>query len=106
MPRVLSASAMTPKLKPNCPPAGSVYVGRNTINGWRASKWANKFVVGKHGTRAECIALYAKWLCDDPERVAQCQTELHGMNLLCWCAPEPCHADVLLDLANAWEAVE
>jgi hypothetical protein len=28
--------------------------------------------------------------------------DLRGKNLACWCKPgEPCHADVLLDLANA-----
>jgi hypothetical protein len=27
--------------------------------------------------------------------------ELRGKDLICWCAPKPCHADVLLDLANA-----
>jgi hypothetical protein len=27
--------------------------------------------------------------------------ELHGRNLACWCKPGvPCHADVLLELAN------
>jgi hypothetical protein len=27
--------------------------------------------------------------------------QLHGRDLLCWCAPAmPCHADVLLELAN------
>jgi hypothetical protein len=31
-------------------------------------------------------------------------TELRGKNLACWCKPgEPCHADVLLELANAPE---
>lgn len=29
-------------------------------------------------------------------------SELRGKNLACWCPPlEPCHADVLLELANA-----
>lgn len=27
--------------------------------------------------------------------------ELKGKDLVCWCAPLPCHADVLLELANA-----
>lgn len=28
--------------------------------------------------------------------------ELRGKDLVCWCAPgEPCHADILLELANA-----
>lgn len=30
--------------------------------------------------------------------------QLHGKNLACWCKPgSPCHADVLLDLANRGE---
>jgi hypothetical protein len=27
--------------------------------------------------------------------------ELRGKDLVCWCAPDACHADVLLELANA-----
>jgi Domain of unknown function (DUF4326) len=27
--------------------------------------------------------------------------ELRGKDLLCWCAPEVCHGDELLELANA-----
>ena len=27
--------------------------------------------------------------------------ELRGKDLVCWCAPEACHGDVLLELANA-----
>jgi hypothetical protein len=26
--------------------------------------------------------------------------ELRGKNLVCWCAPERCHAEVLIELAN------
>jgi len=26
--------------------------------------------------------------------------ELRGKDLVCWCAPLPCHADILLELAN------
>lgn len=34
--------------------------------------------------------------------VADVQRELRGRNLACWCAlDQPCHADVLLELANA-----
>jgi hypothetical protein len=31
--------------------------------------------------------------------------ELKGKNLSCWCKESPCHADVLLDLANNYELV-
>ncbi len=34
--------------------------------------------------------------------VADVQSELRGKNLACWCPlDQPCHADVLLELANA-----
>jgi hypothetical protein len=75
-------------------PDGAVYVGR-------PSPWGNPFEIGKHGTRAEVIAKYREWLPKsglDP-------TELRGRDLVCWCAPQPCHADVLLELANAGEEV-
>jgi Domain of unknown function (DUF4326) len=26
--------------------------------------------------------------------------ELRGKHLVCWCAPERCHAEVLIELAN------
>jgi hypothetical protein len=36
-----------------------------------------------------------------PSRPDLDPTELRGLNLACYCGPdEPCHADVLLELAN------
>mgnify|MGYP002619828214 CR=1 FL=1 len=36
------------------------------------------------------------------EQIRQKLPELRGKNLACWCKPgEPCHADVLLEIANA-----
>ena len=29
--------------------------------------------------------------------------ELKGKDLVCWCAPAPCHADILVELANPEE---
>jgi hypothetical protein len=59
-------------------------------------------------TRAQAVEWYrryvAKW---SQERIARCRRELHGLDLCCWCPlvdasgnPVPCHADVLLELAN------
>jgi hypothetical protein len=37
----------------------------------------------------------------EAERRPQAFDELRGKNLACWCKPgEPCHADVLIELAN------
>lgn len=70
---------------------GAVYVGR-------PSKWGNPFHVGRDGTRQEVIERYQRWLIETgPFNDLH---ELKGRNLLCWCAPEPCHADVLLALAE------
>jgi hypothetical protein len=33
-------------------------------------------------------------------------SELRGKDLICWCAPEACHADVLLELANPAPGLE
>jgi len=72
--------------------ADRVYVGR-------PSKWGNPFVIGRDGARDQVIAKYRAWLMSQPALIAELH-ELRGKNLVCWCAPERCHADVLAELAN------
>jgi hypothetical protein len=60
------------------------------------------FVVGRHGTRAEWIALYERWLLENSELMAALG-ELRGLVLGWWCAPRACQGDVLVRLANARE---
>lgn len=74
-------------------PADAIYVGR-------PSKWGNHFRIGKDGTREEVIAKYADWLDGMIHNSLLDLDELQGKDLVCWCAPLPCHADVLLELAN------
>ena len=51
--------------------------------------------------RAEALARYESDLQADPARVADVRAELRGVDLACWCPlDEPCHADVLLRVAN------
>lgn len=54
---------------------------------------------------AEVVALFRQWLCDDPrgrEFADLAKTELRGHNLACFCSQDDaCHADVLLEIANA-----
>jgi len=65
----------------------------------RPSKWGNPFEIGKHGTRAWVIRRYEEWIKTQPELMAALP-ELRGKVLGCWCAPKPCHGDVLARLAN------
>jgi hypothetical protein len=76
-----------------------VCVGRNP-KGMPPSKWGNPFVVGRDGARGECIELYERWLLENAALMAALG-ELRGLVLGCWCAPRPCHGDVLVRLANA-----
>jgi hypothetical protein len=73
-------------------PRDAVYVGRG-------SKWGNPFVLGKDGTRVEVIAAYRKHLHATP-RLLNALGELRGKDLVCFCKPLACHADILLELAN------
>ena len=73
----------------------AIYVGRPT-------RWGNPFKIGKDGTREEVVEKYRHWICDSPEasHLRNTISELRGVDLVCWCAPQACHADVLLELAN------
>lgn len=73
-------------------PAGAVYVGRPT-------KWGNPYVIGKDGSRADVIEKFEEALLLDDVGMDHLE-ELRGKDLVCWCAPLPCHADVLMKYAN------
>jgi hypothetical protein len=73
-------------------PDGSVLVDRTTRLG-------NPYRIGRDGSRAEVIAKYRIWISSQPRLLAYIQT-LRGRDLVCCCAPLPCHGDVILELAN------
>ena len=70
-----------------------VYIGR-------PSKFGNPFVIGRDGTRVEVILQYEAWLLAQPALVAAAKRELRGKSLVCWCAPQACHGDILMRIAN------
>ena len=77
-------------------PAGTVVVAR-------PSRWGNPFRVGVDGDRRECVGRYRAALLGGslPYTPADVRRQLAGHHLACWCPPgEPCHADVLLAVAN------
>ena len=74
--------------------------GRIAFTSVAPSKWGNRFVIGRDGSRDEVIAKYRAWIVRQPALMAALH-ELRGKDLVCWCAPERCHADLLIELANA-----
>jgi hypothetical protein len=83
--------------------SGAVYIGRAMSRyGLPASKCANRFRVRRNATheeRVEVIAQYERHLVG--RGLIHDVHELRGKDLVCWCAPDLCHGDVLLRLANA-----
>jgi hypothetical protein len=78
-----------------------VYCGRGSRKlGLAPSKWANPFQIGRDGTREQVIAKHSNWLPTQPHLLAALH-ELRGRTLGCHCAPQSCHCDTLLKLANA-----
>ncbi|MDP2647730.1 MAG: DUF4326 domain-containing protein [Candidatus Yanofskybacteria bacterium] len=70
-------------------PGNAIYVGR-------PSQWGNPFSVKRYG-RLGAIELYKHWLIKSVMELE----DLRGKNLACWCKlSDPCHADILLRLAN------
>jgi hypothetical protein len=87
-------------------PDGAIYVGRPTIYG-------NPFKVGcnppQFGTSLPCRCRNAKEAVDAFRYYAKLKAKLfpewikplRGHDLACWCKlGDPCHADVLLEIAN------
>lgn len=66
----------------------------------RPSIWGNPFAINGTRDRTAAIETYAAWLMRQPEMVERAKRELRGKDLVCWCAPLPCHGDVLLRIAN------
>lgn len=76
-------------------PEGAVYVGRPT-------KWGNPLQVSVFGEQA--FELYRESfqigaVVTPP--IEEVRKHLRGKDLVCWCRLDrPCHADVLLEIAN------
>lgn len=89
MPRVLNK-------RTDLIPRAAVYVGRPSF-------WGNPVVLLSEEHRDVVLMAYATWLHNTPEGKLRLDRlhELRDKDLVCWCAPKKCHADILLELANA-----
>lgn len=103
-------------------PANTIYVGRPSIfgNPWTSAWVAETGLIAKGQESFAAVANYRAWLTwPDEKRLALPEENelrkyeerrakllaaietLRGRNLMCWCPlDKPCHADVLLELAN------
>jgi hypothetical protein len=82
-------------------PPNTIYVGR-------PSKFGNPFRVEDFDSVNDCVQAYRDWLLPSNNWIALNALRIHfylkdlrGKDLACWCPlDQPCHADILLELAN------
>ncbi|MHC4188367.1 MAG: DUF4326 domain-containing protein [Planctomycetota bacterium] len=70
----------------------------------RPGQWGNPYRMGIDGTREEVIEMYRKWILTQPHLLEQLYI-LEGKRLGCWCAPLPCHGDILIELLEIRETL-
>ena len=81
--------------------------GLPAVNCARPGRWGNPFIVqfDPHPdytpqTAEDAVKMYRGYINKGLTRIT-IRSQLRGKNLACWCKPgEPCHCDVLLELAN------
>ncbi len=85
----------------------------NTIYVGRPSKWGNPIRVGAVNTlpnsfmyvvknNAEAVQAYREWIFENERTALRQEIKKSLKNLDCWCKlSDPCHADVLLEIANS-----
>ena len=69
------------------------------------SIWANPYKIGPDMTREQVIEKYKEYITNRLNTEPALKDELmklNGKELGCWCSPEPCHGDVLLELINTY----
>lgn len=97
-------------------------IPENTVKVDRTTKWGNPYRIGEKvdlrvvrkwgwnfkqpdvvcADRAEAVNRFMWVIGLDGAGIYCVQKELRGKNLACWCPlDQPCHADVLLEIANA-----
>jgi hypothetical protein len=81
--------------KLSIPPPDAVYVGR-------PSSWGNPFVTQQHtkAGHAEVVGQFRNYAEDKLKKEPDWLKPLKGKDLICWCSPLPCHAEVLMEMAN------
>jgi hypothetical protein len=90
----------------------------DTIIVMRGSRWGNPFVVAPRlapgskinrrsrtytavPTAEDAVMHFREYMAASPERQAEARRDLRGFDLACNCQlDQPCHADVLLAIAN------
>jgi hypothetical protein len=65
------------------------------------TKWGNPYArYMKTYGRDRVVEMYREYILSKPELLKLIPIELKNKTLGCWCKPEKCHGDVLVELAD------
>lgn len=80
-----------------------IYIGRD-------SKWGNPFTLENNSEKCnpkfvvyshkEALEKYVKWFLSAPHLIADAKKELKNKTLGCWCKPNICHGDFLIQFVD------
>jgi len=65
----------------------------------RRTRWGNPYRIRKSCNRAAVIEKYRRYI-EDKSELRDRLPDIAGHALGCWCAPKPCHGDVLVELTR------
>jgi hypothetical protein len=74
----------------------NLYIGRSCRSYNKASYWQNTFRISSFCSRTESLANFKSSLQQNVEMRSKIST-LANKNLGCWCFPQPCHGDILIN---------
>ena len=78
-----------------------VYIGRrNRKRGLEESPFHNPFPMKNEADREKVIKKFEEYIRANPELMKKAKAELPGKVLGCYCAPKPCHGDVLIKIVQ------
>ena len=79
----------------------NVYVGRASkkVPSTTSDKWGNPHIITHNNPRQKVVESYRQHIFQT-ENLHQSLGELKGKVLGCWCSPNPCHAEILHQLAG------
>ena len=97
--REMGYNSLSQWLEADC---NHLYIGRDSryIKGAKSNKWENPYpVIGNsEQSRIDCINRFKRRAVIN---LWDCLEELDGKTLGCWCKPQKCHGDVLIDLLKS-----
>lgn len=81
--------------------SGDRHTPPSAVNIMRPGKWGNPFPVTADVSQEQAVFMHALLVFNTPGMVDEIRQELAGRDMVCCCAPKPCHGHTLMAVANA-----